>query len=98
MNPTHINIFEPGPSFGPPFPALVLIHLTSMKSALVFAVVAASAEAALGFAPVAPAAPRSGVLALRAQVFLFPLLLGAALSRGRRPHLTGRTETRRSRR
>jgi hypothetical protein len=47
-----------------------------MKSALVFAVAAASAEAALGFAPVAPAAPRSGVLALRAQVFLFPLLLG----------------------
>ncbi len=39
-----------------------------MKAGLVAAVAAASVEAALGFAPVAPAAPRSGVLALRAQV------------------------------
>jgi len=46
--------------------------LLTMKSVLVFAVAAASAEAALGFAPVAPAAPRSGVLALRAQVFFVP--------------------------
>ena len=39
-----------------------------MKCAIVTFVAAASAEAALGFAPVAPTAPRSGVLALRAQV------------------------------
>jgi hypothetical protein len=40
----------------------------NMKCAVVAFVAAASAEAALGFAPVAPTAPRSGVLALRAQV------------------------------
>jgi hypothetical protein len=40
----------------------------NMKCAVVAFVAAASAEAALGFSPVAPTAPRSGVLALRAQV------------------------------
>jgi hypothetical protein len=38
-----------------------------MKAACITAIVAASAQAVMGFAPSAPAAHRSGVLALRAQ-------------------------------
>ena len=53
------------------------------------AVAAASAEATLGFAPVAPAAPRSGVLALRAQVFFWSFVSFPSAQRALRRAVAG---------